>query len=88
MLSTPCTAACFGHGVPSLFRVLRIGIPVPVPWPLQGEGPTKILLLELVQELCLGSWWTAVAAAAVDPLHGSCQAASCFGHGVGREETL
>ena len=78
-------ASCFSHGVPSLedrytrYRDLR---------PLQGEGVTIILLIELVQEHCLGSLWRAVAAAAVNTLHGSCQAASCFGHGVGREETL
>ena len=77
------------HVLAMVFRVLRIGIPgTGYLRPLQGEGVTIILLIELVQEHCLGSWWTDVAAAAVDPLHGSCQAASCFGHGVGREETL
>ena len=57
-------ASCFSHGVPSLedrytrYRDLR---------PLQGEGVTIILLIELVQEHCLGSWWTDV----VNTLHSS-----------------
>ena len=67
-----------------VFRVLRIGTGIPgtVPRPFQGEGVTIILLIELVQEHCLGSLWRAVAAAAVNTLHGSCQAASCFDHAV------
>ena len=52
----------------SVFRVLRIGIPgTGYLRPLQGEGVTIILLIELVQEHCLGSWWTDV----VNTLHSS-----------------